>query len=98
MYVTIGDLHDHRRSQVMVQNESLYMSSYLWRICNFRPIWHRYWDIDMQHFCNYGYIFERLFRPFPWRNMWFLIWFVRDDIKDQFSFYLKSLAWKKKEL
>ena len=32
MYVTIGDLHDHRRSQVMVQNESLYMSSYLWRI------------------------------------------------------------------
>ena len=29
MYVTIGDLHDHRRSQVMLQNESLYMSSYL---------------------------------------------------------------------
>ena len=29
MYVTICDLHGHRRSQVMVQNESLYMSSYL---------------------------------------------------------------------
>ena len=29
MYVTICDLHGHRRSQVMVRNESLYMSSYL---------------------------------------------------------------------
>ena len=29
MYVTICDLHGHRRSQVMVQSESLYMSSYL---------------------------------------------------------------------
>ena len=29
MYVTICDLHSHRRSQVMVRNESLYMSSYL---------------------------------------------------------------------
>ena len=29
MYVTICDLHGHRRSQVMVLNESLYMSSYL---------------------------------------------------------------------
>ena len=28
-YVTICDLHGHRRSQVMVRNESLYMSSYL---------------------------------------------------------------------
>ena len=27
--VTICDLHSHRRSQVMVRNESLYMSSYL---------------------------------------------------------------------
>ena len=29
MNVTICDLHGHRRSQVMVRNESLYMSSYL---------------------------------------------------------------------
>ena len=29
MYVTICDLHGHRRSQVMVRNESLYISSYL---------------------------------------------------------------------
>ena len=29
MYVTICDLHGHRRLQVMVRNESLYMSSYL---------------------------------------------------------------------
>ena len=29
MYVTICDLHGHRRSQVMVQNESLYVSSYI---------------------------------------------------------------------
>ena len=29
MYVTICDLHGHRRSQVMVRKESLYMSSYL---------------------------------------------------------------------
>ena len=29
MYVTICDLHGHRRSQVMVRNERLYMRSYL---------------------------------------------------------------------
>ena len=29
IYVTICDLHGHHRSQVMVRNESLYMSSYL---------------------------------------------------------------------
>ena len=29
VYVTICELHGHRRSQVMVRNESLYMSSYL---------------------------------------------------------------------
>ena len=29
MYMTICDLHGHRRSQVMVRNERLYMSSYL---------------------------------------------------------------------
>ena len=32
MYVTICDFHGHRRSQVMVRNERLYMSSYLWII------------------------------------------------------------------
>ena len=32
IYVTICDLHGHRRSQVMVRNESLYMSSCLWII------------------------------------------------------------------
>ena len=29
MYVTVCDLHGHRRSQVMVRNESLCMISYL---------------------------------------------------------------------
>ena len=29
MNVTISDLHGHRRSQVMVQNERQYISSYL---------------------------------------------------------------------
>ena len=29
MYVTICDLHGHRRSQFIVRNERLYMSSYL---------------------------------------------------------------------
>ena len=29
MYVTICDLHGQRRTQVMVRNERLYMSSYL---------------------------------------------------------------------
>ena len=29
MYVTICDLHGQRRSQVMLRNERLYMSSYL---------------------------------------------------------------------
>ena len=29
MYMTICDLHGHRRSHVMVRNERLYMSSYL---------------------------------------------------------------------
>ena len=42
MYVTICDLHGHRRSQVMVRNESLSMSSYLMNNCNYRPISHRY--------------------------------------------------------
>ena len=25
---------------------------------NYRPIWHCYRDIDMQHFCNHGYILK----------------------------------------
>ena len=29
IYVTICDFYGHRRSQVMMRNESLYMSSYL---------------------------------------------------------------------
>ena len=61
--------------------------------CSCGPIWHRYWDIDMQHFCNYGYIFERRFSPiFLQVRIIVMIWFVRDYVKDQFSFYLKSLA------
>ena len=32
MYVTICDFHGHRRSQVMVQNERQYISSYLQKI------------------------------------------------------------------
>ena len=31
--------------------------------CNTKPIWHHYSDIDMQHFCNHGYIFEKCFSP-----------------------------------
>ena len=39
-----------------------------------------------------------IFRSLFCRNMsFFLIWFVRDYIKDQFSLYLKSLAEKMKE-
>ena len=41
--------------------------------CNYRPIWYRYWDIDMQHFCNHGYIFERRFSPIFCRNV-SLLW------------------------
>ena len=32
MYMTICDLHSHRRSQFIVRNERLCMSSYLWII------------------------------------------------------------------
>ena len=44
--------------------------------CNYRHIWPRYWDIDMQHFCNHHYIFERRFSTifFFCRNITFL-WF-----------------------
>ena len=47
----------------------------------------------MQHFCNHGYIFERCFSSIVLQErIVVMIWFVRDDITDQFSFYLKSLA------
>ena len=47
----------------------------------------------MQHFCNHDYIFERCFSFIVLQEpIVVMIWFVRDDIKDQFSFYLKSLA------
>ena len=59
--------------------------------CDYRPISHRYWDIDMQHFCNHGYIFERRFSPISlYEPIAFMIFVVRDN--DHFSFYLKSLA------
>ena len=67
--------------------------------CNYRPIWHRYRDIDMQHFCNHGYIFERRFSPiFLQERIIFMICVVRDYVKDHVSFYLKSLAQKIKVL
>ena len=47
----------------------------------------------MQHFCNHGYIFERRFSPsFLQEHIDVMTWVVRDNIMDQFSFYLKSLA------
>ena len=67
--------------------------------CNYRPIWHRYRDIDMQHFCNHGYIIERRFSPIFFQDrIIFMIWVVRDYVKDHVSFYLKSLAQKIKVL
>ena len=37
----------------------------------------------MQHFCNHGYIFERRFSPiFLQERIIFMIWFVRDYVKD----------------
>ena len=61
--------------------------------CNYRPIWHHYWDIDMQYFCAHSYIFEKHFLPnFLQERIIVMIWLVRDNITNQFSFYLKSLA------
>ena len=61
--------------------------------CNYRPISHRYLDIDMQHFCDHGYIIEGRFSPIILQqHNAFMIWIVRDNVKDHFSFYLKSLA------
>ena len=61
--------------------------------CNYRPIWHSYSDIDMPYFCNHSYIFERRFLPNFWQErIIVMIWLVRDNITDQLSFYLKSLA------
>ena len=53
----------------------------------------------MQHFCNHGDIFERRFSPvFLQERIVVMTRVVRDNIMDQFSFYLKSLALKMKEL
>ena len=61
--------------------------------CNYRPISHRYWDIACQYFCKHGYIFERRFSTiYLQEHIVFMILIVRDNVKDQFSFYLKSLA------
>ena len=47
----------------------------------------------MQHFCKHGYIFEIRFSPiFFFEHIVFMIGFVRDGMKDHFSFNLKSLA------
>ena len=47
----------------------------------------------MQHFCNHGYIFERRFSSIVLQELIVvMIKVVRDDITDQFTFYLKSLA------
>ena len=48
----------------------------------------------MQYFCAHSYIFERRFLPnfFLQEGIVVMIWLVRDNITDQFSFYLKSLA------
>ena len=44
----------------------------------------------MQHFCKKCYFLKDVFRPFFLKDI--SIFSVRDDIKDQFSSYLKSLA------
>ena len=47
----------------------------------------------MHNFCNHGYIFERRFRSFLLQERIDVMTLViRDNIMDQFSFYLKSLA------
>ena len=50
--------------------------------CNTKPIWHHYWDIDMQHFCNHCYIFEKCFSP---KLLFAYCW-------PFFKLYLKSLT------
>ena len=55
----------------------------------------------MQHLGNHGYIFEGRFfaNIFKKRSLsFFMIWIIRYNIKIHFSFYLKSLALKMKEL
>ena len=52
--------------------------------CNYRPISHRYWDIDMQHFCKNHYIFERRFSTIFLKNMPFL-WFGSLEITSEIS-------------
>ena len=40
----------------------------------------------MQYFCNHGYIFERRYSPIIlWKHTVFMIWNVRDNVKDDFS-------------
>ena len=40
----------------------------------------------MQHFCNHGYIFERRFSPiFLQERIIFMIWVIRDYVKDGVS-------------
>ena len=53
----------------------------------------------MQHFCKHGYIFDGLFSRIFFKECFiFMIWIVRDYVKDHLSFYLKYLALKMKEL
>ena len=53
----------------------------------------------MSVFFNHGYIFERRFSQiFLQERIVFMIWVVNDYVKDHFSFYLRSLASKIKEL
>ena len=47
----------------------------------------------MQNVCNHGYIFEGRFSYILLKEcIDVMIWIVRDNIKNQFIFYLKSLA------
>ena len=55
--------------------------------CNHRPTWHRYLDIDMQHFCNYGYIFERRFSIAGEKYAEIGIELGLANVLDNFSFY-----------
>ena len=53
----------------------------------------------MQHLCNHGYILKDVLSRIFLRNIsLFMILIVRDNVKIHFSFYLKSLALKMKEL
>ena len=45
MYITICDLHGHRRSQVMVRNEKAIYEFLSMNNCNYSPKWHPFKDI-----------------------------------------------------